>query len=419
MGMNKSTWIATNIGSVCSAIYSGGTPSTTNFDYWNGNIPWLSSGETRESFITTTEKKITEKGVSNSSTRLALNGDIVMASAGQGKTRGQTSFLKIDTYVNQSIIVLRTNEKLINKFLFYFLKSKYDELRGGSDASSIRGSITTKDLSCFKMCYPEKIEVQQKIITALSAYDNLIENNNRRIAILEDMAQKLYREWFVHFRFPGHENVKMVESEMGFVPEGWQLSTIEKNTTLLRRGITPKYDEFASKIVVNQKCVRNYSVDMGQARKQSKDYPSELNLQCGDVLINSTGAGTLGRVGQIFENTPDTTVDSHVTIVRPSQKCICYVGAILKSLQAELMDMGVGSTNQTELNRDLIKSIPIVIPTDEVLNIFERNVHGWMILKNKLAFQNTNLRKTRDLLLPRLISGDIDVSDLDIPIKEG
>ncbi len=211
----------------------------------------------------------------------------------------------------------------------------------------------------------------------------------------------------------------MVESGMGLIPEGWKVSTIEANIILLRRGITPKYDDTALKTVINQKCVRNFSVDMGVARKQSKDYSPELNLQCGDVLINSTGAGTLGRVGQFFENIANTTVDSHITIVRPSKNCICYIGAILKSLQPELMDMGVGSTNQTELNRDLIKNIPVVVPTDEVLGKFECGVYNWMVLKNQLVLKNTNLRKTRDLLLPRLISGDIDVSELDIPIKEG
>lgn len=417
--MSKMSMITLPLEELCDEMFSGGTPSTSNPAFWDGPFNWLSSGETRTDFIHETEKTITSEAIAKSSTKLAKKDDIVMASAGQGKTRGQTSLLMINTYINQSVIAIRPNAKINNKYLYYFLKSKYDNLRVSSDGSSIRGSITAKDLKSFAVKYPQQHTNQLKIANVLYSYDNLIEINNRRIAILEEMEQKLYREWFVHFHFPRRENVKMVESEMGMIPEGWKVDTIEKNTTLLRRGITPKYDDSASKIVVNQKCVRNYLVDMGAARKQSKDYSPELNLQCGDVLINSTGAGTLGRVGQFFESMADTTVDSHVTIVRPLKSCICYIGAILKSLQSELMDMGVGSTNQTELNRDLIKSISIVIPTDELLGIFERTVYSWMTLKNQLVSKNINLRKTRDLLLPRLISGDIDVSELDIPIKEG
>lgn len=406
------------INDVCDNIFSGGTPATSKAAYWNGAYSWLSSGETRADYICRTEKTITEEGIQKSSTRLALTGDIVLACAGQGKTRGQTSFLMIDTYINQSLIALRTNGEIINRYLYYFMKSQYNNLRIASDANSIRGSITTKDLAALPIKYP-KMQSQRKVVAVLSSYDNFIENNTRRIAILEEMAQKLYREWFVHFRFPGYENANMVESELGLIPEGWEVSTVDANTTLLRRGITPKYDDTASKTVVNQKCVRNFSVDMSLSRQQSKDYPVELNLQYGDILINSTGAGTLGRVGQFFDNVVDTTVDSHVTIVRPQKNCICYLGAIIKSLQSELMDMGVGSTNQTELNRDLIKCIRVVLPTDEVLNTFERAVNNWMALKRILVSQNMNLRKTRDLLLPRLISGDIDISKLDIPIKEG
>ncbi|PTG82089.1 restriction endonuclease subunit S, partial [Staphylococcus chromogenes] len=91
---------------ITKKIYSGGTPSTRETSYWNGDLKWLSSGETSNRFIISTEKTITQKGVENSSTKLAFKHDLVMASAGQGYTRGQTSFLKIDTYINQSLIAI-------------------------------------------------------------------------------------------------------------------------------------------------------------------------------------------------------------------------------------------------------------------------------------------------------------------------
>ena len=122
---------------------------TSNAAYWNGTFGWFSSGETRNRFVISTEKTITQAGIDNSSTKLATKYDIVMASAGQGFTRGQTSMLLIDTYVNQSVIVIKS-ERNILPYLFWNLVNRYDELRAISDSSSIRGSLTTKMIAAFE-----------------------------------------------------------------------------------------------------------------------------------------------------------------------------------------------------------------------------------------------------------------------------
>ena len=154
---------------VTNRIFSGGTPSTTNSDYWDGDLPWLSSGETRQQYIYDTEKKITQSGADNSSTRLANKYSVVIASAGQGYTRGQTSFLMIDTYINQSIVALEANAKfLLPKYLFYNLLTRYDEMRLLSDSSSTRGSITTKMMADMSISLPA-IEDQQHIVNTTSS----------------------------------------------------------------------------------------------------------------------------------------------------------------------------------------------------------------------------------------------------------
>ena len=212
---------------VLNDIHSGGTPSTGESSYWGGQIKWLSSGETSQRFISDTVDKITEEGVRNSSTKLAKKGNIVMACAGQGKTRGQTSYLLDDMYINQSVIALETNESVLPLYLFYDLSSRYEELRGGSDASSTRGSITTTALKNLPFKYPD-LPTQQLIVDILFGYDSLIETNNRRIELLEQTAQELYKEWFVRFRFPGHGklSLKMVCQRDGN-------ETKFKNTTIL------------------------------------------------------------------------------------------------------------------------------------------------------------------------------------------
>ncbi len=172
-------WKIKTISSLCEKIYSGGTPNTKKREYWNGDLKWLSSGETRNKFIFNTEKRITELGAKKSSTRLAHSGDVVMASAGQGYTRGQVSLLKTDTYINQSVIVFKSNSnELLSEYLFYNLSNRYEELRALSDSNSIRGSITTKLFNSIEMIIPP-LNIQKQIVETLRSLDEKIENNKK------------------------------------------------------------------------------------------------------------------------------------------------------------------------------------------------------------------------------------------------
>jgi type I restriction enzyme S subunit len=150
-------------------IFSGGTPSTQVPEYWDGSLNWLSSGETSNTFITDTYRKITERGVEGSSTKLARVGDVVIASAGQGLTRGQTAYLLVNTYINQSIIAIRANPKFVlSKYLFYNLSTRYEEMRRLSDSSSTRGSLTTKLIGNLEIDLPS-LEKQRHIVGTTSS----------------------------------------------------------------------------------------------------------------------------------------------------------------------------------------------------------------------------------------------------------
>lgn len=178
----------TTIGNYAERIYSGGTPTTSNAAYWGGAFGWFSSGETRNRFVISTEKSITQTGIDNSSTKLAAKHDIVMASAGQGFTRGQTSMLLIDTYVNQSVIVIHADRKIL-PYLFWNLANRYEELRAISDSSSIRGSLTTKMIAAFEVPLANN-DVIQAFSDFAWAVIPQIENNlleNERLAALRDL----------------------------------------------------------------------------------------------------------------------------------------------------------------------------------------------------------------------------------------
>lgn len=299
------------------------------------------------------------------------------------------------------------NDKVYNKYLFYTLFQRqyraYMQLIAGAAAQPKLGIYKIRNI---RVELPDR-DIQVKISSILSTYDDLIENNNRRIKILEQMAENLYKEWFVRFRFPGHEQAEL---ENG-MPKGWEYKTIEELSDTLRRGISPTYDSDGKYTVINQKCIRSSILDMSEAQQQSKPYKSELNLQDGDTVICSTGTGTLGRVGQVYGEYKDTTYDSHVTLVRANQvvgRHFLYWS--LKELQPWFMNMGIGSTNQQELYRGTIKNAKILVPSNvDLLDAFENNIQDIHCQIGLLRDKNQNLTKQRDLLLPRLMSGKLEV----------
>lgn len=292
------------------------------------------------------------------------------------------------------------------KYIYYQLRSPYigrwlEQISIGATMPSINTGL----LSGIEMYLPS-LEIQRRIADILSAYDNLIENNRKQIKLLEEAAQRLYKEWFVDLRFPGHEHTKIVDD----VPEGWEKSTVSNISSILRRGISPKYNDQAELMVINQKCIRQTVVTFDEARRQEKLFPEEMNLQDSDTVICSTGAGTLGRVGQIFGNYPQTTFDSHVTLVRAKSGFgKQYLFHFLKCCQSYLMGMGKGSTNQLELSRRTIQDLEILIPLEEIGQMFESLVQS---IHDKISAVNAEidrLQSARDRLLPKLMSGEVEV----------
>lgn len=392
---------------VLSDIHSGGTPSTEESSYWGGNIKWLSSGETSQRFISDTVDKITEEGVKNSSTKLAKKNNIVMACAGQGKTRGQTSYLLDDMYINQSVIALETKTSVLPLYLFYDLSSRYEELRGGSDASSTRGSITTTALKNLPFKYPD-LSTQQSIVDILFGYDSLIEANNRRIELLEQAAQELYREWFVRFRFPGYEDVKFENS----LPEGWERNKIQKyyNTCsggtpsrskpeYFENGVYPwvKTGEIKDCVIIDteeyitQEAVNNSSAKVLPAKSVAMAmYGVNIGL-----LAYFDSEMTCNQACCVFSDKRDFS-SKH------------YLYYYLKSIREYLLLISFGAAQQN-LSQDLIKKLKITMPFDDVVQAFEKQVDDIYGNIRMLLLRNKNLAEQRDMLLPRLMSGKLEV----------
>ena len=298
------------------------------------------------------------------------------------------------------------HDKARTNYLRYVLSipdflAHIDRITTGANIPHISG----KDIASFAFQLPD-LDIQDRIVDFIAAYDDLIENNQRRISLLEESARLLYRKWFVNLRFPGHESAPLIDG----IPKGWSKVSIAEQSTFLNRGITPTYNDSSLGLVINQKCIREGRLSMLPARRQSKDVKPERLIQVGDVLINSTGAGTLGRVAQVRSSVENCTVDTHVTIARPKgDEWATYFGQALLSLEPTFSAMGKGATNQLELNRADIGAIEIWRPTVTVAQDFHALVWPMLAQAENLLSANPKLAEARDALLPKLMSGEIQV----------
>jgi type I restriction enzyme S subunit len=273
------------------------------------------------------------------------------------------------------------------------------------------------------------VHVQDRIAAVLTAYDQLIENNLRRIEVLERMAQALYREWFVDFRFPGHGDVALVESPLGAIPEGWAVRSVVD----LAGGVSEVVGgPFGSKLGRNDyvksgvPVVRgtNLNGPLGWDEREfvfvSNDKFEELrgnSAQPGDIIV--TQRGTLGQVGLIPTSAPwgQLVVSQSQMRVRvdPRASSALFVYHSLRwpSTNKRLVDHAM-SSGVPHINLGILRDFRLAVPPLPLAMAYDELVLPMRRLAENLSLQNANLKSTRELLLPRLMSGELDVSELDI-----
>lgn len=314
-------------------------------------------------------------------------------------------------------IVNIKDDLVCKEFLYWIFNfdGYRSQIKGSASGATVRHTAPERIYKC-KVHLPP-IQIQKKIAAILSAYDDLIENNLKRIKLLEEMAQITYEEWFVRLKFPGHETTPL--DLVTGLPVGWKKEKLGNVTSYINRGVSPDYVENDGFYVINQKCIRNHYVNLEEARltSKAKRIPDDKLINKLDILINSTGTGTLGRVAQIFSTPGFVTVDTHVTIVRASTPIFAlYLGRALEHIESFIENLGKGATNQQELSRtDLAELVKVVIPTKDVLIKYDE--FSSPIYESILMYQSQNqlLKEARDILLPRLMTGMIDVEQLILP----
>ena len=237
------------------------------------------------------------------------------------------------------------------------------------------------------------LPIQRKIAGILSAYDDLIENNTRRIEILEEMARSIYREWFVKFRFPGHEQVQMVDSELGLIPEGWEVKKLGE-VIRFKNGKSIKVEEEGDYLVYGSNGIIGRT---NEARYQNAIIIGRVGAYCGSLIYSKSAF-----------NASDNTIIAESASEKISIQLAFYV------LEEMNLRHYAGGAAQPLLTQTVIKEIPALVPDLKTNKKFQIIIANLIDFKSNLTNKIQNLRKTRDLLLPRLISGEIDVENLDI-----
>ena len=275
---------------------------------------------------------------------------------------------------------------------------------------SAQPKLSQANLKAIKLLLPP-LPIQRKIAAILSTYDRLIENNTRRIEILEEMARSLYREWFVKFRFPGHEQVQMVDSELGPIPKGWEVKQLSEVCEIIM-GLSPKsefYNENAEGLPLHQG-VTNF----GAWFPTDKVYTTTITrlAQIGDILFS-----VRAPVGRINIANKTIVIGRGICAIRSKTGKQNFVLQQLKDKFYEDNLMG-GGTIYPSVTKEEVQKIKMLVPLPEKILAFESQSLPVFRQIEVFLLKNDNLRKTRDLLLPRLISGEIDVENLDIKTSQ-
>jgi len=255
------------------------------------------------------------------------------------------------------------------------------------------------------------LPAQTRIASVLSAYDDLIENNEKRIKALEEMAQLLYTEWFIKFEFPGHEKVKMVDSgtEYGLVPEGWEVVKIDdlyetsSGGTPSRRNEIEFYLNGTIPWVKTKELNDNYILDteekiteLAVKKSSAKMFPKNT------VLIAMYGA-TIGKLG-ILSNEATTNQACCALLLKEKEYSSYYIFQFLKNSLKKIISLAFGAA-QPNISQNTVKNIEILKPTKDVLELYNNKIELVFDEILSLQKQNNNLSKTRDLLIPQLVTG--------------
>ena len=343
-------------------------------------------------------KSISLDGAPSRAKRIVRNADTLLATV----RPNLRSFLYVrqpstNTIASTGFAVLRATDAIDPRFLYYTVTNQAFTDYLTANAKGAAYPAVDADTIKRAEIYLPPLSIQQKIAAILSAYDDLIENNLRRIKILEEMTQNLYREWFVKFRFPGHAKVRMVDSPLGKIPEGWEVVTLGELVNI------PKGKNITKKTIVPG------DVPVVAGGIAPAYYHNAANTRNPVITISASGANA-GFVNLYYH---DVWASDCSVIDLSATKYVYYFYLLLKDRQYEVTRLQRGAAQPHVYPKDLMALDALSVP-EEILEFFARKIGPIFKMIKNMKEKNKNLHQTRDLLLPKLISGELDISELEI-----
>ncbi|MFC5193632.1 restriction endonuclease subunit S [Algoriphagus aquatilis] len=380
-------------------IIGGGTPKTNVSEYWGGDIPWLSvvdfgNGQKR---VYQTEKSISELGLKNSSTKILKAGEIIISARG---TVGELAVLGKNMAFNQSCYGLTAIPTICtNEFLYYLLKQKVSELKKNAHGA-VFDTITRSTFETINVDIPP-LPTQKAIAEILSSLDDKIELNNQINQNLEALAQALFKQWFVDFEFPnenGHpyksSGGEMVDSELGEIPKGWRVDFLTKVFNVVYGKNLP-----TTNLITNGFPVFGGNGIIG--------YYSKFHYKEPQVLISCRGAAS----GKVNFSKPFSFVTNNSLIIEiPDREKMPFEFLRQWSLDQDFTSFVSGSA-QPQITIENLKPLQLLIPNQETLEKFKEVISHLIIQIQELEVENIGLQNLRDTLLPKLISGELEVNE--------
>ena len=412
--MSDETPQLTNLGAVTEVITKGTTPTTIAGSFTHEGTAFI-----KVETIDTDGGIVAEKlAFIDSHTHSLLKRsqlkehDVLFSIAG---VIGRTAIIKqsmLPANTNQAIAILRPKIGLLDpQFLYYYLRSPHFlDYSLGRVVQTAQANVSLSELRIAPIKLPHMM-IQRKIAAILSAYDDLIENNTRRIKILEETAQTIYREWFVNFRFPGHQEVRLVNSELGKIPEGWNILNLF-DIAEVTYGFPFKSRLFSSRHS-GLPVVRIRDINLGYSSTYTpEEVDSKYILENGDILVGMDGNFNMVKwAGGV------ALLNQRVVRFRPKAAFGRYHLYLALKAPIHFFDSTVVGTTVAHLSDEDLRSIDLPLPRSNDTKLIYDTFEPLLDLEINLRMKNTLLRQARDLLLPHLISGELDVSDFDIVIN--
>lgn len=421
----------------CCSIYSGFAFKSEDLNAEGNGFPVIKIGEIQNGTVSEpTNSFFPEDLFVNKLQKYILkSGDTLIAMTGAGSVGrvGRMPTVTKPYLVNQRVAIVRPDEEVVHtKFIYYFLSQEFIE-RSLYDLGLGAGqpNISADDIGRTPIPLPP-LPIQKKIAAILSAYDELIENNNRRIALLEKMAEEIYREWFVRMRFPGHEKTRFHKG----IPEGWAVKKLGEVIQYYIGGGWGEENQIFSN-TVGAYVIRGTDIpdlkmgkfDLPPYRyHKAAGYASRV-MRPGDIVFEVSGGSKdqlLGRALLITEGIyklcHETLISaSFCKMIRPSISSL-FLNYFLQAYY-QCGAVGTYQTQSTGISNyqfeSFIKYQTVVLPASHLIALFDKTVMSLVAEKDSIALSNRIVRETRDALLPRLMSGKLDVEKLDIAFPPG